>query len=152
MTRFLRARTMLFLGLAVAFATAAFAEIASRTPEQLQKAADVIVVGTVQEIHAQRTMDELWDDQVGTVLFLVEKVEKGDKVGPGDQMKIDFWTKRWVGPKGANMPTYGSGHFLPKADPQAKVRAFVQIKEDGSYHAILPNGFNELSPAGNAKK
>lgn len=133
------------LSFGLTLASTAFAEIANQTPEQLQKRSDLIVVGTVQEIQARRTTDELWDDQTGVVLFLVEKVDKGEKIAPGDQLKIAFWTKRWVGPKDANTPTYGSGHRLPKADPKAKVRVFVEIKEDGSYHALLPNGFNELS-------
>ena len=151
MNRRLRSRIVLTFCLAIAGATGAFAAIPNRTPEQLQQDADVIVVGTVQEIRAQRTTDELWHDQTGTVLFLIEKVEKGDKVQLGDQMKIGFWTKRWVGPPG-QVPPHGNGHRLPKSDPKAKVRVFVQRKEDGSYEAILPNGFAELSPATAPKK
>jgi hypothetical protein len=144
MNRRLRAGIVLSIGIAVASATALFAAIPNQTPEQLLKNADVIVVGTVQEIHAQRTTDELWDRQTGTVLFLVEQVEKGDKIGPGDQMNIGFWTTDWVGPEG-KQPPHGNGHYLPKPDPAAKVRVFVQIKEDGSYEALLPNGFVSLS-------
>lgn len=151
MNRNLLAGTVLSLCLAVASATALYAAIPNQTPEQLQKNADLIVVGTIQEIHARRTTDELWDDQVGTVLFLVEKVEKGEKVGPGDQLKIGFWTKNWVGPEGAQIPPHGSGHYVPKADPDAKVRVFVKIKDDGSYEAVLPNGFAPLSTKKPAK-
>jgi hypothetical protein len=144
MNRNLLAGTVLSLGLAVVSASALFAAIPNQTPEQLQKNADLIVVGTVQEIHAQRTTDELWDRQTGTVLFLVEQVEKGDKIGPGDQMNIGFWTTDWVGPEG-QQPPHGNGHYLPKPDPKAKVRVFVQIKEGGSYEAALPNGFAPLA-------
>lgn len=144
MNRRLRAGIVLSIGIAVASATALFAAIPNQTPEQLQKNADVIVVGTVQEIHAQRTTDELWDRQKGTVLFLVEQAEKGDKIGSGDQMNIGFWTTHWVGPEG-KQPTHGNGHYLPKPDPVAKVRVFVQVKEDGGYEALLPNGFVSLS-------
>lgn len=139
--------TVLTLGLAVASATALLAAIPNQSPEQLQKNADLIAVGTVQEIDAEKTTDELWERQTGTVLFLVEKTEKGEKVAPGDQMKIGFWTQRWVGPKGVPVPTYGNGHDLPKPDPKAKVRVFVKIKEDGSYEALLPNGFAAIATA-----
>ena len=149
MTRRSRFRAAFCLVFAVA-ATTAFAEIANRSPEELRNDADIIVVGTVQEIHAQRTTDELWDDQVGKVLFLVEKLEKGRGVRPGDQLKIGFWTKHWVGPS-ADTPPYGSGHHVPKPDPKAKIRVFIEIKDDGSYEVLLPNGFEELSPTKAAK-
>ena len=42
--------------------------------------------------------------------------------------KIGFWTQHWVGPEGAQIPPHGSGHYVPKADPDAKVRVFVKIK------------------------
>ena len=146
MFRRLRCGALLSLGMAVVSATALFAAIPNRTPEQLQKDADVIVVGTVQEIHARRTTDELWDRQEGTVLFLVDKVEKekdGLKIEAGDQLNVGFWTMRWVGPRD-EVPPYGAGHHLPKPDPQAKVRVFVQIEDDGTYKAVLPNGFAPL--------
>lgn len=134
-------------------AAALFAAIPNRTPEQLQERSDVIVVGTVHEIHAQRTTDELWDNQKGTVLFHVEKVEKakeGQKIEAGDQLRIGFWTMRWVGPR-EDAPTYGAGHYLPKPDPTAKVRAYIGIKDDGTYEAILPNGLVPLNAEKPAK-
>lgn len=145
MNRNLRSGIVLSVGLAIAGATAAFAAIPNRTPEQMQKDADLIVVGTVQEIDARRTTDELWNDQVGTVLFLVDKVEKGEKIGAGDQLKIGFWTKTWVGPEGASVPPHGAGHIVPKPSPDAKVRVYIDVKEDGTYEAILPNGFAPLT-------
>lgn len=127
------------LGVAL-IAAAGRAEIVPQSPDELDKNATHIVVGTVRFIGSAERRDKDWLKSGGVVEIKVSEVEKGKRIEVGDCVYPRFWTQAWIG-KG-DPPPYGSGHHLPSVGDRARV--FLK-QNDGGYDALLPNGFEVIA-------
>jgi hypothetical protein len=116
------------------------AEIAPQTPDELEKKATHIVVGTVRFIGAAEKRDKEWLRTGGVVEIKVNEVKKGKRIEAGDCVYPRFWQTAWIG-KG-DPPPYGSGHHLPKVGDS--VRVFLNAS-DGGYDVLLPNGIEVVT-------
>jgi hypothetical protein len=116
------------------------AEIAPQTPDELEKRATHIVVGTVRFIGTVEKRDKDWLRTGGVVEIKVNEVKKGKRIEAGDCVYPRFWQTAWIG-KG-DPPPYGSGHHLPKVGD--RIRVFLK-ESDGGYDALLPNGFEVVA-------
>jgi hypothetical protein len=139
MTRFV---AISLLAVILLVAAVVRAEIAPQQPEELQKNASHIVIGTVKFIGSSERRDKEWQRTGGVVEIKVSEVEKGKRIEVGDCVYPRFWTQMWIG-KG-NPPPYGSGHHLPQVGD--RVRVFLK-QNDGGYDALLPNGIEVVVAA-----
>jgi hypothetical protein len=116
------------------------AEIAPQRPDELEKNATHIVIGTVRFIGSTENRDRDWLKSGGVVEIKVTEVRRGKRIEAGDCIYPRFWRQAWIG-KG-NPPPYGSGHHLPGVGDRVR----VYLKEnDGGYDALLPNGIEVIA-------
>src|SRR5436190_19132244 len=116
------------------------AEIEPQSPEQLKAQASHVALGEVKMIFTDAVKDAQWLKTAGVVEIQVSKLEKGEKVDPGDAIYARFWRQEWIG-KG-DPPPFGSGHHLPKKGD--KVRVYLK-RNAGGYEARLLNGFEGMA-------
>jgi hypothetical protein len=129
-----RKTTILSTAVVLAAASIGLAEIAPKSPAELDKA-KVIVVGKINGTFKETTRSTEWENSRGVVEIEVEKVERGEGIKPGDIVFARFWNRSWI--KDNNPPPSGSGHYLH--DNNTKVRAYLEPGK-GAYEILLPNG------------
>lgn len=125
---------------ALLIAVAVRAEIVAQRPEDLEKNATHVVIGTVRFIGSAESRDKDWLHTGGVVEIKVSEVKKGKRIEPGDCVYPRFWREAWIG-KG-DPPPFGTGHHLPKVGD--RVRVFLK-QNDGGYDTLLPNGFEVVA-------
>ncbi len=127
------------------WATAAPAEVPTRTPDQLKQQAQNIVVGQVQAVYrtSERQANHEHTDAVAEIR--ITAVEKGSTFKPGDLVYARFWNRTWLG-TGSPPPGSSGHHGTPKKGDS--VRVYLGRGEDQGHDVLLPNGF-QVVPAAN---
>ena len=133
------ARQYIVLLAALIAASAAHAEVAPRTPEQLQAMATLIVTGTVQRIYETTEQSGGYEHTFGVAEISTLAVEKGQETP--DLLYARFWSRRWVG--GGPPPLTGHGIRLIPSKGET-VRLFLIRAADGGYDVVAPNGFQSI--------
>lgn len=129
------------LGLAT-WCDAAKGEVPRASEQELEKRASHIVAGKLRTVYRSVSRDQQYETTDGLAELMIDGVEKGDGLKPGEVVFARFWNQHWIG-KG--LPPPGStGHYVPK--PGSQVRAYLERAKDGTFEVILPNGLAEAKP------
>ncbi|MFT5470631.1 MAG: hypothetical protein ACI8UO_005761 [Verrucomicrobiales bacterium] len=120
----------------VSILSTANAALQPRDPENLDKAATLIVSGVATEVVASTRGTGRFVDSIATVEVKVESVSKGGaKVG--ESIKIRCWRPKtrpegWAGPQGSGpIPAKGS-----------QFKAWLRKGDDGVWESLEPNGIS----------
>jgi hypothetical protein len=111
------------------------AALAPQSEAELNRA-KVIVVGKINGTYKEIERDDEWENSHGVVEIEVEKVERGEKIKPGDVIFARFHNQCWI-KKNEPPPLYGTGHYL--YGNGTKVRAYLH-QGNGAYVVMIPNG------------
>ena len=121
-------------------ASGAHAEIPSQTKENLQKDAQLIVVGKVSSASVSVDGDANFTNWIAEFVVDVTSVEKGKLSGYSDALNVRCyrWKER---PRGFVGP---SGHYDIPAE-SARVRLWLKSMGNGTWQPLLPNGIEIVS-------
>ncbi len=120
------------------------------TPKaQLEKAATHVVVGKVGSISSTTNLDAQYATTTYTAQIVINRVEKGDGLKPGDVVEVRYLTRGWQG--SGSPPPFDSGHS-PRPKQNDAVRAYLVNQgyngagytTDGHYDVYYKNGFEIL--------
>jgi hypothetical protein len=109
------------------------------TPESLASRAEVIVHGTVESISIVRDVTNLFDERSFTAILVVDRVERGEGLAPGDRLTIDYWRRR---PLVADASDSVGGYApIPWQGGSAWVFARRDAEAPERLTPLLPNGW-----------
>ncbi|MGA1057707.1 MAG: hypothetical protein ACO3Y3_08420 [Phycisphaerales bacterium] len=109
------------------------------TREDLASRAEVIVHGTVESISIVRDVTNRFDERSFTAILLVDRVERGDGVAPGDRVAIEYWRRQPL-VEGAS-DSVGGYAPLPWQGETAWVFARGDVENPERLIPLLPNGW-----------
>ncbi len=109
------------------------------TREDLASRAEVIVHGTVESISIVRDVTNLFDERSFTAILLVDRVERGEGVAPGDRLTIEYWRRQPL-VEGAS-GSVGGYAPLPWQGGEAWVFARRDVEDPSQFIPLLPNGW-----------
>jgi hypothetical protein len=139
MIRFMLASLVFGVGL-VLIGEVATAEVPDRSAEDMEGAASDVFIGKLRALYRSVRRAEQYEETSGLAEIVVDKVEKGDGVKPGQVVFARYWNRQWIGR--GNPPPGSRGHRNP---PEGTlVRAYVTRGDDGTFEAMLPNGLLEI--------
>ena len=133
-------RLNLVAGLLLAFAGLAVAEVPNQTLRQLEEGSTHIFTGELRAVYRSVKRGEQFEDTRALAEVLIDKVEKGGGLRPGQAVFLRFWNQEWIG-QGPPPPSSG-GHHIPAEG--TRVRAYVERVKDGTLEVLLPNGLTAL--------
>ena len=110
------------------------------TREDLASRAEVIVHGTVESISIVRDVTNRFDERSFTAILLVDRVERGEGVAPGDRLTIEYWRRQPL-VEGAS-ESVGGYSPLPWQGGEAWVFARRDVEDPSRLTPLLPNGWS----------
>lgn len=136
----MRIRVLVLCAVVCFIATWSLAEIADRSPEELQRGSTNIVVGKVQRLYESKAKRGGYAVTYRLAEILVTETAKGDGLAKDKVIHVRYWTQRWA--RSSPPPPGTNGHRgLPKLGDT--VRVFLTRAKDGGLDVILPNGFGK---------
>lgn len=110
------------------------------TREDLASRAEVIVHGTVESISIVRDVTNRFDERSFTAILLVDRVERGEGVAPGDRLTIEYWRRQPL-VEGAS-ESVGGYSPLPWQGGETWVFARRDVEDPSRLTPLLPNGWS----------
>lgn len=117
------------------------AELPPLSPQEQQKQAEVVVLGTVKAVKRLpgKSPRPGFKDEVVEARVAVSKVLKGRSVRPGKEIQVRYWQAverpaAWAGPGGQYLD-------LKKG---ARVTLFLRREADKRLHLLNPNGWEPV--------
>ncbi len=109
------------------------------TQEDLASRAAVIVHGTVESITIVRDVTNFFDERSFTAVLLVDRVERGEGLSPGDRVNVEYWRRQPLveGSSGS----VGGYAPLPWEGSTAWLFARRDTEAPGALAPLLPNGW-----------
>ena len=107
--------------------------------EALAERAEVIVHGTVESISIVRDVTNRFDERSFTAVLLVDRVERGEGIAPGDRLTIEYWRRQPL----VDVVSDSVGGYVPlpwKGD-SAWLFARREVDETSRLIPLLPNGW-----------
>jgi hypothetical protein len=109
------------------------------TREDLAARAEVIVHGTVESISIVRDVTNQFDERSFSAMLLVDRVERGEGIAPGDRVTVEYWRRR---PLAEGVRDAVGGYApLPWQGDSAWVFARRDAENSGPLMPLLPNGW-----------
>ncbi len=117
------------------------------TREALAERAEVIVHGTVESISIVRDVTNRFDERSFSAIVLVDRVERGEGIAPGDRLTIEYWRRQPLVESASD--SVGGYSPLPWKDSEAWVFARRVVEDPARLTPLLPNGWapDEERPA-----
>lgn len=109
------------------------------TREDLASRAEVIVHGTVESIAVERDLNNLFDERSFTAILLVDRVERGEGIAPGDRLSVEYWRRQPLA-EGAS-DSVGGYWPLPWKGDETWVFARRDVENPSRLTPLLPNGW-----------
>lgn len=114
------------------------AEASPLSNEELAARATIVVHGTVESIDIERVLNNLYDDRSYEAVLLLDRVERGEELEPGDRVRVRYWRRAALDPSAAS----SVAGFLPLPQVGTEAWLFATSNDDGTQTPILPNGWN----------
>lgn len=108
--------------------------------EGLAARAEIIVHGTVESISIVRDVTNRFDERSFTATLLVDRVERGEGVSPGDRLTIEYWRRQPLVEVASD--SVGGHAPIPWQGDQAWVFARRDADDPNRFTPLLPNGWN----------
>jgi hypothetical protein len=109
------------------------------TREDLAARAEVIAYGTVEAISIVRDITNHFDERSFTAILIVDRVERGEGVAPGDRLTIDYWRRQPLVEDASE--SVGGYAPLPWQGEKAWVFARRDVGNPERLTPLLPNGW-----------
>ena len=133
-------------------------EIPMKSPEVLARSATHVVTGEVRRVYeADEETEGKWRYRRCVAEVLVDAVEKGEGPAPGEVLFVRWFTRSW---SGGRMPPSSTGHhgWTPEGGERVRVYlardandGFEDGPHDGGHDVLVPNGFEDLPAADEAR-
>jgi hypothetical protein len=137
---------MVIIAQAVLLMAASFAhaEIPNQSKEELKASASHALIGTIQRTYERAEKRGDFEYTYGVAEVAVERVDKGDDIGPNDRVFVRYWHKRWM--REGNPPPDHYGHRnVPEKTDSAEI--YVKGNRSTGFDVLSPNGFFKVTKA-----
>lgn len=152
-----RTAAALFLIPTLLGTAAARAEKALLSPAEMTKLATHVVVGKVKAIYSYETKGAQWHTWHTVAEVVVDRVEKGKDLQPGQLVYVRYWQRAWISPE--RQPPGTNGHTGVAA--VGKTARYYLVNKgydgdgestDGGFNVVFGNGCEVLVPEGDIEK